>query len=118
MEVHLNSELQAKLERLALETGRPVAKLIEDAVAGYLDELLQTQDTLNGRYDDLKSGRTKPIDGEEAFTRLMEQTESPEPEAELAALRSAIDEGDASGVAKGDVFARVRKTRKLPESRR
>jgi antitoxin ParD1/3/4 len=30
-------------------------------------------------------------------------------EAKLAALRAAIDEGDASGVAKGDVFARVRK---------
>lgn len=28
-------------------------------------------------------------------------------------LRKAIDEGDASGIAKGDVFARVRKTLKL-----
>lgn len=35
-------------------------------------------------------------------------------EAKLAALRTAIDEGDASGVAEGDVFARVRKTLKLP----
>jgi hypothetical protein len=39
-------------------------------------------------------------------------------EAKLAALRAAIDEGDASGVAKGDVFARVRKIRKLPPRRR
>jgi antitoxin ParD1/3/4 len=31
-------------------------------------------------------------------------------EAKLAALRAAIDEGDASGIARGDVFARVRKT--------
>jgi hypothetical protein len=30
----------------------------------------------------------------------------------LAALRRAIDEGDASGVAKGNVFARVRKATK------
>jgi antitoxin ParD1/3/4 len=29
-------------------------------------------------------------------------------EAKLAALRAAIDEGDASGVAEGDVFAQVR----------
>jgi hypothetical protein len=29
-------------------------------------------------------------------------------ETKLAALRAAIDEGDASGVAEGDVFARVR----------
>ena len=34
--------------------------------------------------------------------------------AKLAPLRTAIDEGDASGLAKGDVFARVRKTLKLP----
>jgi antitoxin ParD1/3/4 len=30
-------------------------------------------------------------------------------EAKLAVLQSAIDEGDASGVARGDVFGRVRK---------
>jgi antitoxin ParD1/3/4 len=30
-------------------------------------------------------------------------------EAKLAALRAAIDEGDASGIAKGHVFGRVRK---------
>lgn len=35
-------------------------------------------------------------------------------EAKLAALRSAIDEGDSSGVAEGDALARVRKTLKLP----
>jgi len=33
--------------------------------------------------------------------------------AKLAALRTAIDEGDASGTAKGKVFDRVRKTLKL-----
>jgi antitoxin ParD1/3/4 len=35
-------------------------------------------------------------------------------EAELAALRTAIDEGDASGVAEGNVLERVRETLKLP----
>ena len=34
-------------------------------------------------------------------------------EAKLEALRSAIDEGDASGVAEGDVFAQVRETLQL-----
>jgi antitoxin ParD1/3/4 len=38
--------------------------------------------------------------------------------AKLAALRTAIDEGDASGVATGNVFARARKTLKLPGSSR
>ena len=36
--------------------------------------------------------------------------------AKLVALRAAIEEGDASGVAAGDVFGRVRKTLKLPRS--
>ncbi|MGO9265717.1 MAG: hypothetical protein ACLQBA_12685 [Candidatus Binataceae bacterium] len=35
-------------------------------------------------------------------------------EAKLAALRAAIDEGDGSGVAEGNVFARVREKLNLP----
>jgi antitoxin ParD1/3/4 len=52
-----------------------------------------------------------------AALRTLEREEL-EYEAKLAALRTAIDEGDASGVAEGDVFARVRKTLKLPATRR
>jgi antitoxin ParD1/3/4 len=37
-------------------------------------------------------------------------------EAKLEALRAAIDEGDQSGVAEGDVFAQVRKELKLAET--
>jgi hypothetical protein len=44
--------------------------------------------------------------------------EDQEYEAKLAALRIAIDEGDASGIAEGDVFARVRKTLDLPSKPR
>ena len=36
------------------------------------------------------------------------QREEKEYEAKLAALRSAIDAGDSSGAARGDVFRRVR----------
>ena len=39
-------------------------------------------------------------------------------EAKLAALRAAVDEGDASGVAEGKPFARVRRTLKLPSAKR
>jgi hypothetical protein len=35
-------------------------------------------------------------------------------EAKLAALRAAIDAGDSSGVAEGDVFDNVRKALQLP----
>lgn len=52
-----------------------------------------------------------------AALRTLEREES-EHEARLALLRRAIDEGDASGVARGDVFARVRKTLSLPARNR
>jgi antitoxin ParD1/3/4 len=38
-------------------------------------------------------------------------------EAKLAALRTAIDEGDDSGVAEGNSFERVRRRLKLPKKR-
>ncbi|HXM45432.1 MAG TPA: type II toxin-antitoxin system ParD family antitoxin [Bryobacteraceae bacterium] len=52
-----------------------------------------------------------------AALRTLERDER-QYEAKLAALRSAIDEGDASGIAQGDVFDRVRKTLNLPTARR
>ncbi len=69
-ELHFNPDLQAKLDKLATETGRPTGELVEDAVAGYFDELVQTRKMLDSRYDDLKSGRVEPIDGEEFFESL------------------------------------------------
>lgn len=45
------------------------------------------------------------------------EREEREYEARLAALRSAIDEGDSSGVAENDVFDRVRTRLKRKESR-
>lgn len=41
-------------------------------------------------------------------------TEEQRCEAKIAALRAAIDEGDASDIAEGDVFARVRQALNLP----
>lgn len=48
-----------------------------------------------------------------AALRILEREEE-RYEAKLAALRAAIDEGDASGIAQGNTFARVRKKLKLP----
>ena len=52
-----------------------------------------------------------------AALRTLEREEQ-EYQIKLAALRTALEEGDASGIAKGDVFRRVRKTLKLPASAR
>jgi putative addiction module component (TIGR02574 family) len=43
---------------------------VEDAMAGYVGELSEVRRTLDRRYDDLKSGRVKPISGDEVFARL------------------------------------------------
>ena len=57
MEVHFAREVERKLHELATQSGRGTDELLQDALAGYFDEVAQTRDMLNGRYDDLKSGR-------------------------------------------------------------
>lgn len=52
-----------------------------------------------------------------AALRILEREER-EYEAKLAAMRTAIDTGDASGISRGDVFMRVRKRLNLPGGRR
>lgn len=75
MEVHVTPELAKKLTDLAASTGRPADDLVQDALAGYLEELASLRETLDSRHDDLKNGRVTPIDGEEAFRRLREKSE-------------------------------------------
>jgi predicted DNA-binding protein len=74
MEVHFTPELEKKLNDLASQTGRETNELVQDVVAGFVDELAGCG-ILDSRYDDLKSGRVRPIDGEEAFARLREKSE-------------------------------------------
>jgi predicted transcriptional regulator len=75
MEVHVPPELAKKLTDLATTTGRAPERLVEDALAGYLEELASVRETLDSRYDDLKSGRVTPIEGEEAFRRLRQKSD-------------------------------------------
>ena len=70
MVVRLKPETESRLQELAASTGRAPDELVEDAMAGYLAELAQLRTTLDGRYDDIKSGRVKPIEGEAAFETL------------------------------------------------
>ncbi|MGA3028389.1 MAG: addiction module protein [Bryobacteraceae bacterium] len=59
------------------------------------------------RIEQIDSGAVRMIPWDEAYRRLRAY------DARLAALRTAIDEGDASGIAEDDVFARVRRTHNL-----
>jgi predicted transcriptional regulator len=71
MEVHLTAETEKKLKDLAAQSGRATDEIVEDAMAGYFDEVLQIRETLDSRYDDIKSGRVKLIPGDqvEAYFR-------------------------------------------------
>jgi predicted transcriptional regulator len=70
MEVHFTPELERKLNELATQSGRGAQELVQDAVAGYVDELAATREMLDARYEDMKSGRVQPIDGETFFESL------------------------------------------------
>ena len=70
MEVHIKPETESRLAELALKSGRGTDDLVEDALAGYLAEVTEVREMLDSRYDDIKSGRVKPIDGEAFFDSL------------------------------------------------
>jgi hypothetical protein len=74
--VHFTLDVEKKLNELAAQSGRGTDELFEDALTAYFDELSPARDMLDSRYDDLKSGRVKPIDGEEGFARRKAKTEA------------------------------------------
>jgi len=70
MEVHFKPELEKKLNDLATQRGQGADDLVQDLVAASVDDLADVRAMLDTRYDDLKSGRVKPIDGETFFENL------------------------------------------------
>jgi len=57
MEVHFTAEIQARLDRLAAESGRPKDELVQDAMPGCLDELERKRGMLESRNVDLQTGK-------------------------------------------------------------
>jgi predicted transcriptional regulator len=76
MEVNFTPDVQAKLDQMAHDSGRPANELIQDAVASLFHELAGTREMLDSRYDDIRSGKVKLIPGEEAFVRLRERIDA------------------------------------------
>ena len=58
-----------------------------------------------------------PVNVVRAALRTLKRQEQPF-EAMLVTLRATIEQGDASGVAEGDSFGRVRHKLQLPKKRR
>jgi hypothetical protein len=67
MNLHLKPETELRLNELASNSGCTADDLVEDALAGYLSEVAALRQTLDDRYDELKSGRVEPVDGEAFF---------------------------------------------------
>ena len=76
MEVHLDPDVEARLHKMAAESGRAAEDLMQDAMEGYLDELARVRDMLDTRYDEIKSGKVKLIDGDEVFAELRAKSET------------------------------------------
>lgn len=76
MEVHFTPELEKKLNELAAQSGRPAGELVQDAVAGMFDELAETREMLDRRYDEIENGKVKLIPGDEVFARLRQKSEA------------------------------------------
>jgi hypothetical protein len=74
MEVHFAPELQAEIDQLVIETGCAPDKLVEDAMAGYVAELVETREMLNSRYDDLKTGEVTPSSRDEVIAHFREKS--------------------------------------------
>jgi len=70
VEVHFTPETEKKLKDLSEQSGRGIDDLVEDAMAGYFDEVLQVREMLDNRYDDLKSGRVQPVSRDKVTAHL------------------------------------------------
>ena len=74
MEVQFSPDVEKQLNDLAAQSGRGAKEVLLDALAGYFEEVKQTRQMLNSRYDDLKSGRVKAIPGDEVEAYFREKS--------------------------------------------
>ena len=74
MEVQFHPEIQARLEQLATESGRPADELVQDAMAGYFEELNRTGVILDRRYDETKSGAIEMLSREDIVAYFREKS--------------------------------------------
>ncbi len=73
MEVHFTPDIEARLDQLAADSGRAKEEFVQDAMAGYFEELAQVREMLDSRYDDIKSGKVKLIPGDAVEAELRQR---------------------------------------------
>jgi predicted DNA-binding protein len=71
MEIQLTPETEKRLQALAVQSGgATVDERVQDVIEEYFGDLAEARQTLESRYDDLESGRVKPVPGDEVVARL------------------------------------------------
>lgn len=65
MEIQFAPDVQSRLDQIAQQTGRPAADVVQDAVQSYVDDVSVLRESLDRRYDEVKSGQVQLIPGEE-----------------------------------------------------
>ncbi len=71
MEINFTPETEKRLNALAAQSGSStVDELVQNVIEEYFDDLAQARQTLDNRYDDLESGRVKPVPSNEVLARL------------------------------------------------
>lgn len=82
-EWEVRPESQENFEAMARESGESPSEVVQDTLIGHFAAQAYVRETLDRRYDDLESGRLKPMDEEESFPRA-----NPPLSARQGAIRS------------------------------
>ena len=61
---------------MAFQSGRPDSEILEDALLGYLDEVVQTRALIERRFDDLENCKVKLVPGDEVCASLRHKIEA------------------------------------------
>jgi hypothetical protein len=73
MEVRFKPETESRLSELASKGGHPTDDLVEDCFGRLCDGSGRSVAMLDDRYDEVKSRRVKPLDGETFFESLRQR---------------------------------------------
>ena len=70
MEIQLPPEDYYRLACLARRTGRPESDIVREVMGTYLDGMDEVRELLDGRLENIESGRVKPLTAEELWKNL------------------------------------------------
>src|ERR1700721_1986634 len=71
---------------------RGAGRGVEDAMVGYLKELGDVREMLDNRYEEMKRGRIKAVDGETAFAELRRRGEKRRAHSLIHDVRAGMSE--------------------------